>query len=229
MASSTIPAAEPVLRLDLHRGGPGDVLGPISLSLAPGETMALTGPSGVGKTSLLRIVAGLDRRFAGNRMATERIAMVFQEPTLLPWRSALDNLTVIARISRDEAESWLGDVGLAGLGARFPGMLSVGQQRRLSLARAFAAAPDLLLMDEPFVSLDPELASEMMGLFERLIARRPCATLLVTHVRAEAERLASRICRLEGRPARLVEEDDNDQKAGAYFQLSASGVTTSRS
>ncbi|GAA4166543.1 ABC transporter ATP-binding protein [Shinella granuli] len=226
MVSSIIPAAEPVLRLDLEKGGPGHVLGPLALSLIPGETVALTGPSGVGKTSLLRIVAGLDGRFAGRRMATERIAMVFQEPVLLPWRTALQNLTIVARIDEAEARRWLEDVGLAGLGDRFPGMLSLGQQRRLSLARAFASTPDLLLMDEPFVSLDPALADEMMGLFERLIAARPCATLLVTHVRAEAERLAGRILRLEGRPARLAGED---QKAGAYFPLSASGVTTSRS
>ncbi len=81
-------------------------------------------------------------------------------------------------------------------------------------------------MDEPFVSLDPALVDEMMGLFEQLIAARPCATLFVTHVKAEAERLASRILRLECQPAWLVEEDQN---AGAYFRLSASGVTTSRS
>lgn len=226
MASSITPAVEPVLQLDLKRGGPGDVLGPMALRLASGETVALTGPSGVGKTSLLRIVAGLDRRFDGRLKAPECIAMVFQEPVLLPWRTAVENLTIIARISREEAEHWLGEVGLAGLGERYPGMLSLGQQRRLSLARAFASRPDLLLMDEPFVSLDPALASEMMGLFERLIARRPCATLLVTHVRTEAERLAGRILHLAGRPARLVDED---QKAGAYLRLSASGVTASRS
>lgn len=206
MAFSTIPAVEPVLSLDLESGGPDHVLGAMALSLQPGETVALTGPSGVGKTSLLRVVAGLDRAFSGRRRASERIAMVFQEPVLLPWRTAIQNLTLVAHISADEARGWLEDVGLAGLGERFPGMLSLGQQRRLSLARAFASTPELLLMDEPFVSLDPALASEMMDLFERLAAARPCATLLVTHVRAEAERLAGRILRLEGRPARLVKD-----------------------
>jgi NitT/TauT family transport system ATP-binding protein len=201
------------------------VLGPLTLDIGRRETVALTGASGVGKTTLLRILAGLEKRFQGSRLVTGRVAMVFQEPVLLPWRTASQNLTIMAGISDAEAERRLGEVGLDGLGARYPAAMSLGQQRRLSLARAFAAKPDLLLMDEPFVSLDPSLADEMMALFERLKATRTCATLLVTHVRAEAARLATRVLRLEGRPARLVE----DQKAGAYFQLSASGVAISRS
>ena len=207
--------AETLLRIDLQRGGPGDVLGPLSLSLVSGETVALTGPSGVGKTTLLRIIAGLEKNFIGTRCVPERLAAVFQEPVLLPWRSAIQNITIIANISASEAEDWLGRVGLAGLGHRFPGELSLGQQRRLALARAFAARPELLLMDEPFVSLDPALVNEMMTLFETLRRERPCATIIVTHVQAEAERLARRILRLDGRPARLIEPVD--QKDGAYL------------
>jgi NitT/TauT family transport system ATP-binding protein len=87
---------------------------------------------------------------------------------------------------------------------RFPGTLSLGQQRRLALARAWAAAPGLLLMDEPFVSLEPALSDEMMALFESLRLARPVATILVTHTPAEAARLADRVVRLQGSPARIV-------------------------
>jgi NitT/TauT family transport system ATP-binding protein len=95
-------------------------------------------------------------------------------------------------------------VGLADKADLFPDQLSLGQQRRLSLARAFALRPDILLMDEPFVSLDPSLAEEMMTLFEKLRADDQPATLLITHEEREAERLADRIVRLDGRPAVVV-------------------------
>mgnify|MGYP000639831532 CR=1 FL=1 len=115
------------------------VLGPIAFDIAAGETVALTGPSGIGKTTLLRLVAGIDPDFEGQIVRPDRLAIVFQDPTLLPWRSAIDNLTLIhGDLSQAEADAALTDVGLDGKGDLFPGQLSLGQQRRLSLARAFA-------------------------------------------------------------------------------------------
>lgn len=202
------------------------VLGALELSLRPGETLAITGPSGVGKSTLLRILAGLETRFAGTLQAPDRMAMVFQEPTLLPWRTARDNIQLATGLSAEAAQEALDEVGLADHARQYPTQMSLGQQRRLSLARAFGSAPDVLLLDEPFVSLDPELAEEMMVLFARLRAARGLATVLVTHVETEAKMLASRIVTLSGSPARLGAERQNK---GAYFQLSASGVTSFKS
>ncbi|RAP39969.1 ABC transporter ATP-binding protein [Rhodovulum viride] len=192
------------LHLLSKRFGSAEVLGRIDLQIAAGETVALLGPSGIGKSTLLRIVAGLDADFEGRVERPGRIAMVFQEPTLLPWRTALQNLRLVhPGLSRADAQDMLARVGLTDKGRAYPGQLSLGQQRRLALARAFAGQPQALVLDEPFASLDPETAEAMLALTERLIAEARPATLLVTHARAEAERLASRIHVLDGQPAVL--------------------------
>lgn len=185
-----------------HRNGQV-VLGPIQLSIAPGETVALRGASGIGKTTLLRIAAGLHRDFRGKCKVGGRVAMVFQVPALLPWRTLSENLEIACRIDRHEASAMLRQVGLDGMEQRFPHSLSLGQMRRVSLARAFAAHPALLLMDEPFVSLDDAAASDMMRLFEDLNKVSGPACLIVTHAQSEADRLANRSVRLSGNPARL--------------------------
>lgn len=198
--------SDPVLSLRLQgkRFAATPVLGPVALDIARGETVAVTGPSGAGKTTLLRIIAGLDADFTGSLHRPGRVAMVFQEPTLLPWRSARDNITLATGTTPATAELRLSEVGLAGRGGALPGQLSLGQQRRLALARALAADPDLLLLDEPFVSLDPALAAEMVALTARLLAPRQAAAVLVTHSRSEAEVLADRVLLLSGQPAQLT-------------------------
>lgn len=214
------------LRLDALCFAETPILDEIALHVARSETLALVGPSGVGKTSLLRIIGGLETRYAGSCDVAGQVAMVFQEPTLLPWRSVCDNMCITAKISTFEAMDALAEVGLSERSEAFPNTLSLGQQRRLSLARAFAIKPDLLLMDEPFVSLDPELVEEMMALFAKLRAAHKVTTIIVTHVESEAKRLASRIVTLGGSPGQIISDVQNN---GAYFQLSASGVTSSKS
>lgn len=179
------------------------VLGPMEFAVSGGETVALMGPSGAGKTTLLRIAAGLHRRYEGRRVVSGRLAMVFQEPQLLPWRSVLDNIRLASGLSREDAQAALAEVGVADLGGRFAGTLSLGQARRVALARAFAASPSVLLMDEPLVSLDAEAADDVMRLFETLRARLRPATVIVTHAASEAVRLADRVVRLSGYPATL--------------------------
>jgi NitT/TauT family transport system ATP-binding protein len=198
--------ADGVIDVDVRSKSYGsvEVLRNVRFRIAAGETLALLGPSGVGKSTLLRIVAGIDREFEGNIQRRRRLAMVFQEPTLLEWRSALDNIRLVhPNLGAEAAMEALREVGLGDKGRLFPRQLSLGQQRRLALARGFAGRPEFLIMDEPFVSLDAETADDMLRLTERLIDLVRPATLFVTHSRQEAERLADRILILAGSPASL--------------------------
>ena len=183
------------------------MLADVSLSVARGEVAALIGPSGCGKTTLLRIVAGLDTDFEGavRRPAHGRLGVVFQEPRLLPWRTVEQNVRLVAPLASETAlDSLFGALGLSGHRRHYPGELSVGLARRVALARAFAVEPELLVLDEPFVSLDAELAARLRAELAGLVIRRPVTTLLVSHDVDEVIGLADRIFLLSGRPARVV-------------------------
>ena len=194
------------MRLDLRGKSFGGraVLGPLSLTVGRGDRVAILGPSGIGKSTLLRIVAGLDPQFDGNLTGDDRLATVFQEPTLLPWRSARDNITLPTGCDAATASDLMTRVGLAGREAQYPRQMSLGQQRRLSLARAFAARPDVLLMDEPFASLDADTGTRMIDLTRALLDDSGAGLLLVTHDADEPARLGARAMVLSGTPATIA-------------------------
>jgi ABC-type nitrate/sulfonate/bicarbonate transport system ATPase subunit len=187
------------------------VLGRIDLTLGRREIVALVGPSGCGKTTLLRIAGGLDTAFQGTLAweggVTPRIGTVFQEPRLLPWRSVRQNLLLAQRDENpDLASALLRTLDLSAFQDAWPGTLSLGMARRVAIARAFAIEPELVLLDEPFVSLDPEAARRGQALLLAAWHARPTAALLVTHGRAEAEALADRILLLGGTPTEVLAE-----------------------
>ncbi|MGA8694457.1 MAG: ATP-binding cassette domain-containing protein [Xanthobacteraceae bacterium] len=203
-------------RLELHikdksyravTGGLLHVLGEVSIALAKGEVAALVGPSGCGKTTLLRIIMGLDRDFEGvvSLPAGCRLGVVFQEPRLLPWRTVEENVQLTAPQASAAALSTLfATLGLTEHRLHYPGELSLGQARRVALARAFAVEPDLLILDEPFVSLDAALADRLRGELTELVSRRPVTTLVVTHNIEEAIGLADRVFLLSSCPAHVL-------------------------
>lgn len=185
----------------------------LSFTVAAGETAALIGPSGVGKSTLLRMIAGVEP-FEGEISVAGSPAgqgplpgFVFQDPRLLPWRDAVGNVLAVAPgVPVAEARDLLGRMGLAGYEEALPSQLSGGMQRRVALARALAAGSGLLLLDEPFVSLDRQLARELQDVLARAIDAHGATAILVTHESEDAARLADRVIRLVGRPARISED-----------------------
>jgi NitT/TauT family transport system ATP-binding protein len=181
----------------------------LAFGLNSGEVAALVGPSGCGKTTLLRIIAGLDRDFKGRVIlpAGGRLGMVFQEPRLLAWRTVEQNVRLAApRASDAELAALFEMLELTLHRSHYPGELSLGLARRVALARAFAVKPDLLLLDEPFVSLDATLALRLREELAELVNRRSPMTLLVTHDLDEAIGLADRMLFLSSSPARIIAE-----------------------
>jgi ABC-type nitrate/sulfonate/bicarbonate transport system ATPase subunit len=203
------------IRAKRFAGAP--VLGPVRLSLRPGEICALVGPSGCGKSTLLNLVAGLDGDFDGETSHhAQRLGYVFQTPRLLPWLTAAENIALVMPESeRGTAPTWLAAVGLAGQDDTYPERLSLGMARRVSFARALAVEADLLLLDEPFVSLDEATSRDLRAVLRGFLRRHPATVLLVTHDLREAASLADRVVFLSERPARILSETDVDLSPAA--------------
>jgi NitT/TauT family transport system ATP-binding protein len=190
-------------------GGAFEALRDMAFTLKGGTVGALVGPSGCGKTTVLRIVTGLDTDYTGAVQLPDhgRLGMVFQEPRLLPWRTVEQNVRLGAPEATDaDLDALFAALGLAAHRRHFPGELSLGQARRVALARAFAVKPDLLVLDEPFVSLDAALARRLQGELAALVTSRPVTTLIVTHSMDEAIGLADRLFLLSASPAHVVAE-----------------------
>ena len=202
-----------------HPGASQPVISDLSLGISAGEFVAVVGGSGVGKSTLLRLAAGLIEPAAGamrftlpRRPGSRRRAVVFQDGRLLPWRSVagniaygLETLDLPANEKQARVDEALQLTGLAGLGERWPHQLSGGQAQRVGIARALAVKPDLLLMDEPFSAVDALTRHKLQTELIRLWQVTGAAVLFVTHDIDEAVFLADRVVVLGGHPAQVAE------------------------
>ena len=194
-----------------YPGAATPTLADFHAEIAPGSVTAILGPSGIGKSTLLRLIAGIDGDFAGTITIGGKPAIeapppgfLFQDPRLLPWLTTLQNVTTAGPgVSLDHAMAALTKTGLAQHADLYPSQLSGGMQRRAALARALALNASLLLLDEPFVSLDHTLVEEMYALITTIIAEEKPTLLLVTHMPEDAARLSDRVLILSGSPARI--------------------------
>jgi NitT/TauT family transport system ATP-binding protein len=201
-----------------HNGGL-EALHDISFSVAPQEFVCVVGPSGSGKTTLLRILAGLLRPSRGEVRfsvcspggSEACISLVFQQANLMPWRTALDNITLPLELKGIELEKgralardWMALVGLQGFENAWPGDLSGGMAQRVAIARALIQDPDLLLLDEPFGSLDALTRERMAGELLNLWQARRTTVIMVTHSISEALLLSDRVLVFTPRPGQVA-------------------------
>jgi NitT/TauT family transport system ATP-binding protein len=185
----------------------------VSLELAPGEFVCLVGASGSGKSTLLNVLAGLDQPTSGTIEVSGRVALMFQEPALLPWLTAAGNVELALELRgadrperRRRALELLERVHLGGFEARRPHELSGGMKHRVALARALAQDADVLLMDEPFGALDAITRDHLHDELERVWKDTGMTILFVTHNAREAVRLGDRVLVFASRPGRVAHE-----------------------
>jgi NitT/TauT family transport system ATP-binding protein len=203
-----------VLRVDrVSRSfGPVGVLEELTLEIRRGEFVAVVGPSGCGKTTLLNLLSGYDRPSKGEISRSGAMRMVYQQDGLFPWRTASENIALGLRDVADPKErdrqlnEMLALIKLEGFADHYPHQLSGGMRQRVELARALAAPSDILLLDEPFSSLDYLTRLRLRAELARLLIQRPRTVVLVTHDIEEAAQLADRIVVLTDRPASIRRE-----------------------
>jgi NitT/TauT family transport system ATP-binding protein len=192
-------------------------LAPIDLDIRPGEFVSIIGPSGCGKSTMLRLGSHLDKPTTGTiERSTDQVGYVFQDATLMPWRSVRGNVELLGELDKDldkatvaeRVDRALGLVGLTDYAHLLPSQLSGGMRMRTSLARSLVLEPKLFLFDEPFGALDEitrtRLNLELMNLF----ADRRFAALFITHSVDESVFLSTRVLVMSSRPGRIVEEID---------------------
>ena len=192
------------------------VLEGASLAVGDGSFVSLVGPSGSGKSSLLRAVIGLQRPLLGTvetGLAPSQIGILFQDDALLPWKTARENVALgltfngmVRGKALAEADAWLARLDLAGLGDRFPRRLSGGQRKRVALAQVLAMRPKLMLMDEPFASLDAIVRARVVKDLVALVEREKISVLLVTHDLEEALSLSDDVYLLSQGPRAHITE-----------------------
>jgi NitT/TauT family transport system ATP-binding protein len=204
------------------------IIASVSFAVEAGEFVCLLGPNGCGKTTLLRIIGGIERATRGTVLidgkpvvADERhdrkVGVVFQEDRLLPWLTLRDNVTLVleplgldARARRAAADRYLAVVGLRGFEDYHPGRVSGGMRQRAAIARALAIEPDVLLMDEPFGSLDAQNRRIMQNEVRRIWKETGRTILFVTHAIEEAVAIGTTLIMLSARPSRIRAQIAND-------------------
>ncbi len=208
-------------------------LGRVSLDVEAGEFVTVVGPSGCGKSTLLRVAAGLETATAGTcRVSTDQLGYVFQDATLLPWRSVAENVALPAELERlprqvrdSRVRRAIDLVGLSGFEDQLPRTLSGGMSMRTSLARALTLNPRLFLFDEPFGALDEITRQRLNDELSSLFLQQHFGALFITHSVSEAVYLSSRVLVMSGRPGTIVARfevpfgypRDPDVRFGAAF------------